>query len=153
MRTLDRSPTLPLRHPRVDDKCGSRLNRSTVRGPSRTAQPWPSAAQRRPARKMAATASMLFLAAGGTPGRDQLGAIAGGYDACGSGSRRAAQRPQWWVIGCGCCSLLEHRSTDPYALDVVIGTLRTLELLPSTGHSRGLADELWDRVRYRTLHP
>src|SRR3546814_9368663 len=78
---------------------------------------------------MAATASMLFLAAGGTPGRDQLGAIAGGYDACGSGSRRAAQRPQWWVIGCGCCSLLEHRSTDPYALDVVIGTLRTLELL------------------------
>src|SRR3546814_9168899 len=84
---------------------------------------------------------MLFLAAGGTPGRDQLGAIAGGYDACGSGSRRAAQRPQWWVIGCGCCSLLEHRSTDPYALDVVIGTLRTLELLPSTGHSRGLRSE------------
>src|SRR3546814_20538583 len=80
---------------------------------------------------MAATASMLFLAAGGTPGRDQLGAIAGGYDACGSGSRRAAQRPQWWVIGCGCCSLLEHRSTDPYALDAVIGTLRNLELLPS----------------------
>src|SRR3546814_4989550 len=121
MRTLDRSPTLPLRHPRVDDKCGSRLNRSTVRGPSRTAQPWPSAAHRRPARKMAATASMLFLAAGGTPGRDQLGAIAGGYDACGSGRRRAAQRARGLVFGRGLCLVLEPRKTNTYALDGVIG--------------------------------